>query len=294
MSFFEPGFNFMRLPDELATYENSYFVLLSSAYDGTTSYVPGTRKGPMAIIEASKNIEWYDMEIEKNPSELGIYTSPQIEVNTSGPDFNTENVYKATASLINREKFVIGLGGEHSVSWGYIKAHKELYGDFSILHFDAHSDVRLEWEGAEQSHACVIKNTYNNGLKNIVSVGIRSMDIEEKHFLDNSSIVTIPAWEVHQNFEKSVQKIVENLKNDKVYITFDVDVFDISQLWDTGTPEPGGLFWNQIIHILKTVFESKNVIGADVVELIGNEPSNASTVAKLVYRIMGYKLCQKN
>ncbi|MGM0607113.1 MAG: agmatinase [Candidatus Muiribacteriota bacterium] len=295
MNFFEPQFNFMRLEKDYCAKKKSYFKFLPAGYDGTTSYLPGTRKGPQSIIEASKNIEWYDMELDVEPWKAGIYTSPPVEIDATGVEKTLNNIYRASKQIIGPDCFTVGVGGEHSVSFSFLKASKDIFGEFSVVHFDAHADLRNSWEGASFSHACLIRRVYDDlNLKNIVQAGIRSMDIEEKKFLKNSSISCITAGDIYENLPLSADRLINNLENENVYITFDVDVFDSGFVWDTGTPEPGGLNWQQIMFLLKRIFEKKNVIGADVVELIGNEPSNSSAVAKLIYKIMGLKFWQKN
>ncbi|MCK9224252.1 MAG: agmatinase [Candidatus Muirbacterium halophilum] len=294
MDLFQPPFNFMRLPEEFSSTKNSYFVILPVGYDATTSYLPGTRRGPQAVIEASINLEWYDMELDLEPYLEGIHTLNFLDIDASSPAKMHDNILKASKMVVKKDKFFVGLGGEHSVSYGFIQAHKELYKDFTVIHFDAHADVRESYGGTEFSHASVIKNVYRLGIENIIQVGIRSMDSDEKIFLDNSNIVTITGKDVYFKEKQSIEKMLSSIKHDNVYITFDVDAFDPSLIWDTGTPEPGGLNWYQALTFLKSIFESKNVIGCDVVEIRGDEPSNASTVGKLIYKIMGYKVWQKN
>jgi agmatinase len=284
----------MRLPDEFTSLEKSYFIILPVGYDATTSYLPGTRRGPQAVIEASLNLEWYDMELDIEPYQNGIHTLNFLDVDASSPAKMHENILQASRMVVKKEKFFIGLGGEHSVSYGFIQAHKELYGDFTLIHFDAHADVRESYGGTEFSHASVIKNVYRAGIDNIIQIGIRSMDSDEKVFLDNSSIITITGSDVYYSMQESIKKMLSSIKHENVYITFDVDAFDPSLIWDTGTPEPGGLDWYQALTFLKKIFEHKNVIGCDVVEIRGDEPSNASTIGKLIYKIMGYKVWQKN
>lgn len=293
MTLFQPGFNFMRLPDEFSSKERSYFFILPVGYDATTSYLPGTRRGPQAVIEASLNLEWYDMEFDSEPFREGIHTLNFLETDASSPAKMHENILEATNMFVSKDRFMIGLGGEHSVSYGFIEAHRRLYGDFTVIHFDAHADVRESYGGTEYSHASVIKNVYNSGLNNIIQIGIRSMDADEKVFLDNSDIVTITGSDVHYREKESIERMLSCVKHENVYITFDVDAFDPSLIWDTGTPEPGGLNWYNALDFLKAIFENRNVIGCDVVEIRGDEPSNASIIGKLIYKIMGYKVWQK-
>ena len=294
MSLFEPPLNFLRIDEKYSKLNDSYFVIMPVGYDATTSYLTGTRRGPLSIIEASINLEWYDMELDNEPYLEGIHTLNFVETDASSAENMYKRVLEAARQVISKERFFIEIGGEHSVSLGFIQAHKELYGDFTVIHFDAHADVREEYEGCEYSHACVMGNLYKRGVCNIVQFGIRSMDRDEKDFLQNSDITTITALDIHNDLNTSIKRLLEGIKHEKVYISFDIDVFDPSLVWDTGTPEPGGLLWYDIMKTLKAIFEKHEVIGCDVVELRGNEPSNASTVAKLIYKIMGYKTWQKN
>jgi len=293
LSLFEPPLNFLRLDERYSKPDSSYFVIMPVGYDATTSYLTGTRRGPLSIIEASINLEWYDMELDNEPYLEGIHTLDFVETDASSPENMYKRVLDASRQVLSKDRFFVEIGGEHSVSLGFIQAHKELYGNFTVVHFDAHADVRDEYESCEYSHACVIGNLYKKGVDNIVQFGIRSMDKGEKSFLENSNIATITAQEVNDDLNSSIKRLLENIQHEKVYITFDIDVFDPSLIWDTGTPEPGGLMWYDIMETLKNIFENHEVIGCDVVELRGNEPSNASTVAKLIYKMMGYKTWQK-
>ncbi len=201
-----------------------------------------------------------------------------------------DKIYKEVKKHIETEKFVVTLGGEHSLSSAPIKAHYEKYENLSILQIDAHSDFRDSYEGSKYSHASVMARVAEF-TKDIIQVGIRAQCKEEYDFIKQNKITTFYAREIRENkYTKNWQQKVVNSLKDNVYITFDVDGFDPSVISATGTPEPGGLFWDETMNLLKHVGKNKNIVGFDVVELASskNDVSSSFNAAKLVYKILNY------
>ncbi len=278
-------YNFSGLTDKFSNYENSKIAVLPIPFDKTSSWITGSNRGPKAIIEASMNMELYDIETDSEVYKNGIFTSNEI-LSDSSEDM-IKSVYNRVMELIKDGKFVVSLGGEHSISFPVIKAHHETYQDISILHLDAHSDMRDEYLGNKYSHACVMARV-KEMTDNIVSVGIRSMDSSE---LDNTiKDNTFFAADIY-NSEKWIEKAIDKTGKN-VYISLDLDVFDPAVLPSTGTPEPGGLDWYTVTKLLKEVCKNRNLIGFDVVELCPTENKASDFLAaKLIYKLLSYKFC---
>jgi len=259
-------------------------VLLPVAYDGTSTYVKGADKGPRALILASPNMEFYDIETKTEMYKQGIYTAPTLEGFTS-PEIMVESVEKKVTELIDNNKFVALIGGEHSVSIGSIYAHAKKYKDISVLQLDAHSDLRDDYHGSKNNHACVMKRAKE--VANIVQVGIRSTDTSELKNVEVKN--TFYAKDIYNN-KKWIKKAISKLKK-KVYLTIDLDVFDPSLFPSTGTPEPGGLFWYDVIEFMHELFKNREVVGLDLVELCPNEQNKSSDfiASKLLYTLLTYK-----
>jgi agmatinase len=272
--------DWMNLPKEYCT-ENSKFVILPISYEKNLTYGTGASKGPLEIIKASKHLEYYDDQFDCEPFERGIQLLENLELSDKTPeemvDIVKENVQK------NNNKFIISLGGDHAVTIGIVKGLESEHQDFSVIQFDAHADFRDSWNNSSLNHACVAKQISKN--HEILQIGIRSMDIDESREIEtNDKVQVIKSYEYSIN---KIKEILPKLKN-KVYITIDVDVFDPSFIRNTGTPEPGGLSWRNIIESLKIIFKEKEVIGADIVEFSPNNnfEAEAYALAKLVYKIM--------
>jgi len=273
-------FNFGGLSPAFSGYAESKIAILPVAFDKTSSWMQGSRRGPKAIIDASRFMELYDMETGTQVFQKGIHTLKQVRARNSG-NLN-KKVSDKVAEILDDGKFVVVLGGEHSVSMGSIIAHQRIFPEMGVLHLDAHADLRDSFEGNPYNHACVIARVMDY-VNSIVSVGIRSMDISE---LENLNQVTmIPAHEIDQGGQW-MERAINGLK-DEVYITVDLDVLDSGIMPSTGTPEPGGLQWNQLIHLLGLVSEHKNIVGFDVVELCPSRNKAPDYLAaKLVYKLL--------
>ncbi|MHC4738658.1 MAG: agmatinase [Planctomycetota bacterium] len=276
--------NFADLPPQYSRLENSAVVIIPVPYDGTSTWGKGADKGPQAIIEASANMELYDIETDSQVHLKGIFTDEFIE-SLPLPEDVIEKVSERVNSHIEKNLFTVVIGGEHSVSIGSIKAHAQKYKDMTVLQLDAHSDLRDEYNNSKYNHACVMARARQ--LCPIVQVGIRSMDSSEKQSMQKENVFF--AKDIYNN-RQWIPKAVSKL-SDKVYITIDLDVFDTSIMPTTGTPEPGGLFWYDVLALLKAVFEKTNVVGFDVVELCPDSRNKAPAflAAKLIYKALSYK-----
>ena len=276
-------YNFGGLTDKFANYKYAEIVILPVPFDKTSTWIKGADSGPKAIIEASMNMELYDLETNSEVYKKGIFTSGEILSNSS--EEMIKCVYNRVSELIKDKKFVVTLGGEHSISFPAIKAHHEKYQDISILHFDAHTDMRDSYLDNKYSHACVMARVKDIN-DNIISVGIRSMDSSELKNINENNIFF--AANIY-NSEKWIEKAIDKL-NKNVYISLDLDVFDPAILPSTGTPEPGGLGWYTVMKLLKKVCKSRTLIGFDVTELCPNENKASDFLAaKLIYKLLSYK-----
>lgn len=277
---------FLNLKEECSSLDSSKVIIYPIAFDKTTTYIHGAEKGPKAIINASKNLELYDIETDFEIYKKGIFTAESKKYKSSQEMLMIS--YKDILSYLKNDKYVVTLGGEHSISLAPIKAHTHyLNKKISILHFDAHTDLVPAYDKNIYSHASVMARVKElPNVSNIVSVGIRSMAFEEKQYFNRNEIFF--AHELDEN-NKWMDNACSKLLND-VYITFDLDVFDSSLMPSTGTPEPGGMFWQEITKFLFLVSNQKNIVGFDVVELcpIKNFIAPDFLAAKLVYKLLSY------
>jgi N1-aminopropylagmatine ureohydrolase len=265
---------------------DALFVVVPVPYDLTSTYQPGSRRGPTAIIEASGNMELYDDELKKETYLCGIHTTMPVSVDARGPKNMINLVCKKIASIAVKDKIPVMLGGEHSISFGAVQALKKKYSKLTVLQIDAHADLRESYQESPYSHASVARRIAE--ICNLVQVGIRSMSEEEAKYLSRSSVKSYSADFILEN-NNWHEIICENLHGD-VYVSIDLDVFDPSIMPSTGTPEPGGLYWNDVLRLLKTVSGSCRVRGFDVVELapLSGIVAPDFMAAKLIYRFMGY------
>lgn len=284
---FYPNLNFGLLDESDSSFEKSRFVVLPVPYDGTTSYKSGTREGPGAIIEASQYVEPYDREMDLELGTLGIHTLPEMIPVMKSAQGMVDRIHTATEELVKKGKTVVMLGGDHSVSIGAIKAHVQAYPGLSVLQFDAHPDLRDEYEESKLSSATVMRRASELGA-GIVQVGIRALTRDEIQFAQEKGIQQFFAEDIIGR-KDWMDQVVESLA-DHVYVSFDLDYFDSSIMAATGTPEPGGLDWYSAVELLRKVARSKKVVGVDVVELspfLGSH-SCSFLAAKLTYKLMAY------
>ena len=277
--------HFGDLPEEYSALENARVVVIPVPFDRTSTWLKGADKGPAAIIEASAHMELYDIETDLEVYKKGIFTAEPVD-GQQLPEDMVEMVAEQVQKYLENDKFVVVLGGEHSVSIGSARAHVVNNADITVLQLDAHSDLRDEYEGSRYNHACAMARIVE--LCPVVQVGIRSMDSSEKKALDTNRVIFARDIFTNKNWiEKVLSKLPEN-----VYVTIDLDVFDPSIMPSTGTPEPGGLLWYDVLGLMRTVFEKRNVAGFDVVELCPDKRNKAPDflAAKLIYKLLSYKL----
>jgi len=280
--------NFLGISDTETKGNDAKVVILPIPYETTTSYGQGTKNGPTAILKASSQVELFDEELVCEPFTCGIQTANGIDFKGKEGETAIDLISIEAAPYINDGRFLIGLGGEHTITTGLVRAALKKYPNLHIVHFDAHADMRESYEESEWSHACVMKRIVDLGCS-YTSIGIRSMSKVEYEATSDSRDSYFFAHEIYGQTDW-MDKALEQIKG-PVYLTFDVDAFDGSLLPHTGTPEPGGLDWYTVTRFLKRLFEKQDVVAADVVELAPNEQSRASDfmIAKLVYKMIGYR-----
>lgn len=257
---------FLGLPEEESTFEKSRVLVLPIPYDGTTSYRPGTRFGPQAILEASRYVETYDEELDLVPELLGFHTLPEIPPSGLGADDMRERIHAAASEILDRagDRFLLMLGGEHSVTPGVVQAVAARRPNLSVLHIDAHGDLRGSYEGSRNSHACACARIREH-VETTVSVGIRAVSLEEGRQIREEKIPIYWAKDVVGRTDW-IPEVVDRL-TDEVYLTVDVDGLDPSIMPATGTPEPGGLGWYETLALFRAVAEKRRIVAADIVEL---------------------------
>lgn len=272
--------------------DKARFVILPVPYEGTVSFKPGTRFGPESIIMCSRYMELYDEETGSEPWKSGIATLPEIVQEVDSASKMMKKIAKSARKIIQKNKFLFTLGGEHSISFPIVMEYKKIYPEIKIIHFDAHADLRSEYEGSKSSHASVMRQIAETGCE-IFSFGIRSMSKEEADVVPELK-------NVHLNFAFQCrgQDLIDRIKTipeGNYYITIDIDCFDPSAVPDTGTPEPGGLMWYEVTGFLKNFVATHNIVGADIVELAPSNHYCASSflAAKLVYKLMAYLVSRK-
>lgn len=256
-------------------------VIVPVPFDETSTWQKGADKGPQAILDASPHLELYDIETQTEVFRRGIYTAPPIQ--ETSPETMVRQVQQQVSNHLKQNRFVVTLGGEHSVSIGAAAAHAKKHPTMSVLQLDAHSDLRDTYLGSKYNHACVMARIREQCP--IVQVGIRSMDIEETLDLEENRVFY--AHRIHDN-HSWIDQVITQL-TDSVYITIDLDVFDPGIMPSTGTPEPGGLGWYPVMNLLRRVAETRHVVGFDVVELCpGANKAPDFLAAKLIYTLLSY------
>jgi agmatinase len=280
-------YSFLGLGEEHTALDRAQVALLPVPYEASTSYMEGTRRGPEAILAASRHVELYDHELDGEPYRVGVHTYSPVHLTAGGPEAALAELRQRYAEVCERGHFVIMLGGEHSITQAPVLYWADrLEDDLSILQFDAHADLRDSFHGTPWSHACVMRRVVDRVRP--VGVGIRGIDTEERVLIDQLGLTMVFGEELES--EDWLDRAIEGLDSDNVYISFDVDFFDPAYVPATGTPEPGGGTWAQAMVLLRRVFVEKNVVAADVVELapIPGLVAPDFLVAKLVYKMIGY------
>lgn len=269
------------LPEEFRRYETASIAILPVPYDGTSTWMKGADRGPQALLEASANMELYDIETDSEVFRHGIVTTDPV-LCPKEPDEMVAVVYERARRILEDGKFIVGIGGEHTISVGLVQAAATKFSDLSVIQFDAHADTRDEYEGSRYNHACVMSRI--GEICPYVQAGIRSMDSSELKTLNRDR--TFFAHEIIKGPNVTSRVLKALTKN--VYITIDLDVLDPSIMPSTGTPEPGGLDWYTLLNLIESVVLGKNIVGIDITELLPN-PSNKGPdflAAKLVYRVL--------
>ncbi|WP_185862109.1 agmatinase [Blattabacterium cuenoti] len=276
---------FAEISEKYATLEKSKIVLIPVPYDNTQTWKKGSKKGPKAFLSASKHMELYDIETDSEVYKRGIYLSSPIVNSSISSKKMIQKVYNETKKYLFKKKFVTLIGGDHSISIGSIRAFGEKYPNLSILHMDAHADLRPVYKKNPYSHACSMHEASKKYP--LIQIGIRSMDLLEKKYFQKGNVFYMQ--EIQKNdfwMQKAIHKLSKN-----VFISIDIDVFDPSIAPSTGTPEPGGLLWYSTLKFFKKVFKKKKIIGFDIVELLPNkkESSTDFLAVKLFYKLLSYK-----
>ena len=279
--------NFLALGPQFSAYRSARFAVLPIPYDATTSFRAGSRHAPQAIIAASEHLESHDEELQAEFHKAGIATLEPLEHNVAGPEAMLEDVFRAARKVVRDGKFLIGLGGEHSITAGLVRAVATKYKKLSVLQIDAHLDLRDSYQQSPFSHACAMRRVLPF-VECVVPVGIRAVSAEEHRFCKKAGIRPVTARECFES-DDWVDAVLDRL-GEQVYVTVDIDGFDPACAPGTGTPEPGGLDWYQVTSLLRAVAAEKTVVAADVVEVVPL-PGQAVTeflAARLAYKIMAY------
>jgi agmatinase len=284
----------MHLDDDFTDFATARAVIVPVPFDGTTCYRPGTREGPQAIIDASRNLELYDAELERSPYLVGIHTLRAVEIIAGNAAAMVARIEQVTEALLEAGKFPVTLGGDHLTSIGVIRAYAHRLADLSVLQIDAHADLRDEYEGSALSSATVMRRVLDV-CPRTAQVGIRSLSEPEAQLVAERHL---PLWRASDIRTQSlrgrqdwIDDVVASLSA-QVYVTVDVDGFDPSLVPGTGTPEPGGLGWYEVIDLLAAVGRARRIVGCDVVELSPLVEGHVSPVvaAKLAYKLIGLAL----
>jgi len=281
---------FMGVSEAAVDLDSARVVILPIGYEGGISYGKGTADAPQAVLEASQHLELYDEVLDAEPHQIGIFTlsAPKI---AATPERMVTQLQGLLQSLLNRDKFVVVIGGDHSVTNGYLRALNRCYDRFGVIQLDAHADLRDTYDGSPLSHACTMARALEQ-TPDCLQIGIRSMSAEEARRIkeQNLALYTMQDW---RKGRLDLKAVLDRLP-DKIFLTLDVDVFDWSVIASTGTPEPGGCYWDEAVDLLTAVFAAKDIIGVDVVELSHNPRDNNSAfaVAKLVYKMIGWRFFQ--
>jgi agmatinase len=283
---------FLGLEAECTSLEKARVVILPFPYEEGISYGTGAANAPDAVLEASYHLELYDEVLEAEPFRIGIATLAPPSI-PKAPEKMIRTVYESTQLLLEQGKFVVLIGGDHSISSGYFKALQEQYAQVSVIQLDAHADLRETYDDSPWSHACVMARI-REMTDNTLQIGIRSLSLEEAERVKQENIALYTMHE-YRNGDCDLRTSIQILP-DPVFLTLDVDVFDWSVIMSTGTPEPGGFHWDEGLSLLYQIFTQKHVVGFDVVELSYQEHDRNSpfAVAKLIYKMLGFQFAPSN
>ena len=273
--------NFAGIPEPYCLLEKARIVVLPVPYDSTVDWHSGQREGPRAIIDASRNLEFYDQELGRETFRAGIHTLPELLPVLDSPARMVRRVEQAAGWILKIGKFPVVLGGEHSITVGVVRALVRRFKGLSVIQLDAHADLRQSYLGSRYSYACAMRRV--GELCPVVGVGIRSFSYEEHLHIEEQGLRCFPPGGIR------IEEVLASL-SERVYITIDLDVLNPAIMAAVGNPEPGGLGWEETLALLKAVAGAKEVVGFDLVELCpGQGPAAcAFTAAKLAYKLMGY------
>ena len=268
-------------------FEHARVVILPIPLDRTTSYVPGTRNGPHEILVASAHMELWDEETQTDVHSIGIFTLPEMEFPFASMDEVVREIRRVTAEIVNRDKFVFILGGEHSITPAAVAAVAAKFPGVSVLQIDAHADLRDSFMGTPHNHACAMRRTLE--FARTTQVGIRSLSPEEAAAAPTLGTQIFYDFNMRANADW-IDRVVDSLSQ-HVYVTIDVDGLDPAIMPATGTPEPGGMSWYETLTLLRRVIERRTVVGCDLVELspMGGNIAPNFLCAKLIYKILSYR-----
>jgi agmatinase len=287
---------FLDLSPEFADRGKARVLILPIPYEATTTWVKGTARGPAAIIDASHHAETYDEIARDEPFRGGIHTLPPLDP-TGEPAEALEGIRRAVADLASEGKFILSLGGEHALTIGAVRGVADVVDDLTVVQVDAHADLRDEYEGSPLNHACVMRRLVDDFP--IVQIGIRSLTVEGARLIEERGIPAFFAERIastcsarRHEIHDWMSEAIEAIPTERVYLTFDIDAFDPSIMPAVGTPEPGGLLWYEVLTFLRTLFERRNVVAADIVELcpIDGMVAPDFLAARLAYAIAGHAI----
>lgn len=289
MEFYTHYITFGDFPEEYKDIEKAKAIIVPVPLEETETYLSGTRFAPDEIMLASRALEWFDESLDFEPFRKGIAT-------ISAPLWERGNVTSCLSQvediverIVGESKFPVIIGGEHTITLANVRGVLKHYSNLSCLIFDAHADLRTIYDRSSFSHACVTRRISELNVESIVEVGIRSLSLEENDYINSvDNIKAIKARDFLRDQKFFIEHICSML-SDNVFISVDMDVFDPSLVPAVGTPEPGGLLWYNVIDILEEVFAHKNVVGCDVVELLGTNKTSCFITAKLIYKLIAYK-----
>lgn len=280
---------FGDFPQEYKEIEKAKGIIFPVPLEETGTYLSGTKLAPDEVILASRALEWFDEVLGFEPFKKGIATISAPQWERGNIISCLSKVEETIGEMLNQKKFPITLGGEHTITIGEIKGAIKHYEDLSCLILDAHADFREEYDSSKFSHACTTKRLIELGIKRVVILGVRSISREEHECIaGHKNIKMIRAIDYLKDREGAIKELLNFLGNN-VFISIDMDVFDPSLVKAVGTPEPGGFFWYDIIELLERVFKRKDIIGCDIVELLGTEKVSSYIAAKLIYKLIAYK-----
>ncbi len=273
--------------------KNGFFKIVPVPFEKTTSYKRGAKEGPQKILEASTFMELFDEEFKFEPYREGIFTYIPLDFQGMSIEEGIDKIYNKAFEIITENSFPIFLGGEHSITFPIVRAFSDKFnGNFTVIQFDAHSDLRYSYENSIYSHASVMRRVVD--IEKCVQCGIRSMSLEEYEVLDDLNTNVLFIYDFFNDRKNYLERVLD-LSGEDVYLTIDVDVLDPSVMPATGTPEPGGMSYNELLFLLEGIFREKNVIGCDIVEFMPIDKLHFCefTISKLIYKIMAYKLRYK-